>query len=115
MAAELVTSEQVAAALHVGPAAVRKYARGGRIPFVTTPGGHRRYDLVAVRQALAAGWADDQPEVGSVPVGDGEIGDLPPKAVVEVEADWAGSTRVPAGAGLAGHEWAVLLADDGLG
>ncbi|CAN5895924.1 hypothetical protein BH23ACT8_BH23ACT8_25410 [soil metagenome] len=48
----VATTEQVAAALHVGPAAVRKYARQDRIPFLTTPGGHRRYDIDEVRRAL---------------------------------------------------------------
>jgi hypothetical protein len=38
MARRLASSEQVASALHVGPATIRKYARSGRIPFVTTRG-----------------------------------------------------------------------------
>jgi hypothetical protein len=29
------------------------YARDGRIPFDTTPGGHRRFDIEEVRTALA--------------------------------------------------------------
>jgi hypothetical protein len=29
------------------------YARNGRIPFDTTPGGHRRFDIEEVRTALA--------------------------------------------------------------
>jgi hypothetical protein len=45
------TSEQVAAALHVKPATVRKYAREHRLPYDTTPGGHRRFD---VAEAVAA-------------------------------------------------------------
>jgi hypothetical protein len=45
------TTKQVAAALRVSPAAVRKYAREHRLPYDTTPGGHRRYD---VDEAVAA-------------------------------------------------------------
>lgn len=32
---------------------IRQLAGAGRIPFVLTPGGHRRFDLAAVRDALA--------------------------------------------------------------
>lgn len=47
------TTEQVAAALHVKPATVRKYARERRLPYDTTPGGHRRFDVdEAVRAIL---------------------------------------------------------------
>jgi uncharacterized protein len=42
----------VAEALGVTPERVRQYAIAGRIPFRTTPGGHRRYDIEAVRAAL---------------------------------------------------------------
>ncbi len=47
------TTEALARALHVGPAAVRKYARQGRVPFDTTPGGHRRFDVEEAVAALA--------------------------------------------------------------
>jgi hypothetical protein len=46
------TAAQVATALHVKAATVRKYARGRRIPFDSTPGGHRRFDVREVRVAL---------------------------------------------------------------
>ena len=49
------TTEALARALHVGPAAVRKYARQGRVPFDTTPGGHRRFDVDEAVAALAGG------------------------------------------------------------
>lgn len=49
------TTETLARALHVGPAAVRKYARQGRVPFDTTPGGHRRFDVDEAVSALAGG------------------------------------------------------------
>lgn len=32
---------------------IGRYAREDRIPFSTTPGGHRRFDIDEVRQALA--------------------------------------------------------------
>lgn len=47
------TTEQVARALHVQPATVRGYAREARIPFDVTPGGHRRFDVGEVVEALA--------------------------------------------------------------
>jgi len=51
--ARTATTEMLARALHVGPAAVRKYARQGRVPFDTTPGGHRRFDVDEAVSALA--------------------------------------------------------------
>lgn len=49
---EMQTSKDIASALHVSEQTVRAYARDGLIPFVTTPGGHRRFDLAAVKAAL---------------------------------------------------------------
>jgi excisionase family DNA binding protein len=46
------TTANVAAALGLRPATVQMYARNGRIPFDTTPGGHRRFDIEEVRDAL---------------------------------------------------------------
>ena len=51
MPRELSTSE-AAAALQISPATLQKYAREGRVPFDTTPGGHRRFDLAEIRRAL---------------------------------------------------------------
>jgi uncharacterized protein len=48
-----LSSKGVAAALGVSERSVRLYARAGRIPFSETPGGHRRFDLVEVKHALA--------------------------------------------------------------
>ena len=39
--------------LGVSPATIQRYAREGLIPFATTAGGHRRFDVVQVREALA--------------------------------------------------------------
>lgn len=49
------TTQQVATALRLRPATVQLYARNGRIPFDTTPGGHRRYNIDEVREALGVG------------------------------------------------------------
>lgn len=49
----LVSTRVVADALAVTEHTVRQYARDGVIPFVRTPGGHRRYELAAVLDALA--------------------------------------------------------------
>jgi len=46
------STADVAAALGLRPATVQMYARNGRIPFDTTPGGHRRFDVDEVRAAL---------------------------------------------------------------
>lgn len=43
---------EVAEALGLRPATVQMYARNGRIPFDTTPGGHYRFDIEEVRTAL---------------------------------------------------------------
>src|SRR5680860_1079421 len=47
------SAARVAEALHVRPATVRKYARDHILPFDTTPGGHRRFDVDEVVQAVA--------------------------------------------------------------
>jgi excisionase family DNA binding protein len=44
---------EVAEALNISPERLRQYAEDGRIPFVETPGGHRRYVLDDVKYALA--------------------------------------------------------------
>lgn len=61
------TTEEVARALNVGPATVRKYARERRVPFDTTPGGHRRFDVDEAVAALTGGStnAQDDPATGT--------------------------------------------------
>ncbi len=61
--ARTATTEQVAAALHVGPATVRKYAREHRLPYDTTPGGHRRFDVEEAVEAILGDRAAD-PDAG---------------------------------------------------
>lgn len=50
--ARALATREVASALGLRPATVQRYAREGRIPFDETPGGHRRFDLDEVRDAL---------------------------------------------------------------
>ena len=49
------STRQVALALHVTESTVQAYSRDGRIPFDTTPGKHRRYDIGEVRASLGLG------------------------------------------------------------
>lgn len=46
---------EVGKALGLSADSVGRYAREGRIPFDVTPGGHRRYNVDEVRQALRPG------------------------------------------------------------
>ena len=70
------TTGELARALHVGPATVRTYARQRRVPFDTTPGGHRRFDIAEAVAALTGGSdnAQDDPATGT---SDGETLDTP--------------------------------------
>lgn len=57
--ARTATTAQVATALNVKPSTIRKYAREHRLPFDTTPGGHRRFDVdEALRAVLGEDDAD---------------------------------------------------------
>jgi hypothetical protein len=49
----MIKPNELASELGVSVSTVGAYAREGLIPFTTTPKGHRRYDLKAVRAALA--------------------------------------------------------------
>ena len=55
------TAKDVASVLGVSPASVQAYSRAGRIPFDTTPGGHRRYDVSEVQIALDSETAPVEP------------------------------------------------------
>ncbi len=46
------TTKEVADAFGLRSATIQLYARQGKIPFGTTPGGHRRFDLDEVGAAL---------------------------------------------------------------
>ena len=52
MAKKLVGSQVLARALNVSGETIRYHARQGRIPFAVTPGGHRRFDIDEVKEAL---------------------------------------------------------------
>jgi len=45
---------EVAAILHVSPKTVSRWTKEGRLPFLKTLGGHRRYPETKIRE-LAAG------------------------------------------------------------
>lgn len=50
-----VTSGEAADVLGLSPHSLGRYARDGRIPSLRTPGGHYRFQIEAVRQALKGG------------------------------------------------------------
>jgi excisionase family DNA binding protein len=43
-------SAEVADILHVSPKTVSRWAKDGKLPFLRTLGGHRRYPAAAIRQ-----------------------------------------------------------------
>lgn len=49
----LLTPGEVAAMVHVDPKTVSRWAVSGRLPFIRTPGGHRRYRRSTVEAFLA--------------------------------------------------------------
>ena len=49
---ELMMPAEVAAAFHVTPMTVTRWARSGKLPSIRTPGGHRRYIRAQVRALL---------------------------------------------------------------
>lgn len=51
-AEKLLTPGEVARLFHVEPKTVSRWARDGKIPFIMTPGGHRRYSQRAVLEML---------------------------------------------------------------
>ena len=51
----LLTPAKVAALLRVDPKTVTRWARGGKLSSIRTPGGHRRYSESEVRGFLN-GW-----------------------------------------------------------
>jgi excisionase family DNA binding protein len=45
---------QVADLLHVSPKTIARWAKGGRLPYRRTLGGHRRYPEAAIRELVAS-------------------------------------------------------------
>ncbi len=95
--ARTATTEQVAAALHVKPATVRKYAREHRLPFDTTPGGHRRF---SVEEAVRAVLGERDPEALGILEGEDLVEGVPyvpvaPKSVLAASTSTARVTPAP--------------------
>jgi len=60
---------QVAELLHVSPKTVSRWAQEGRLPYLRTLGGHRRYpdaEIRALLEALSEPSAADQPPGASL-------------------------------------------------
>ncbi len=66
MVERAATTSEVAAQLGLASATVQKYAREGRIPFGTTPGGHRRFNVEEVRAVLSSDDAGTDREVARI-------------------------------------------------
>jgi excisionase family DNA binding protein len=47
---EYLTTSGVAGMLHVSPKTVSRWAQEGKLPFVRTLGGHRRYPYAPIRE-----------------------------------------------------------------
>jgi len=60
------STSAVAKDLGVSERSVRLYAQAGRIPFSTTPGGHRRFDLDEVHVALGIASRNRAPSLESL-------------------------------------------------
>lgn len=57
------TTKDVAKALGLSSRTIRAYAAPGKIPFTCTPGGHRRFEIEAVRCALYPRQAKQSPSM----------------------------------------------------
>jgi uncharacterized protein len=62
----LLTTSELASELGLHASTVRALAARGRIPSRPTPGGHHRFDLEEVRQALGAGELADGLSLGAL-------------------------------------------------
>lgn len=102
-----LSTRDVADLLRVSPETIRLYARQGRIPFETTPGGHRRYRREAVVAAMASQPTSLSigPTIGHVTPGV-HLNTEPPAVpmAVEVAALASGARRLPLEAPLASNE-----------
>lgn len=45
-----IATSDVARMLHVSPKTVSRWAKEGRLPFIRTLGGHRRYPMVEIER-----------------------------------------------------------------
>lgn len=58
----LLTPSEAAELLHVAPTTIRHWAQNGRLPFITTPGGHRRFtreDILSLMSSSESGESDN--------------------------------------------------------
>jgi uncharacterized protein len=62
----LITTSELASELGLHSSTVRALAARGRIPSRPTPGGHHRFDLDEVRQALGASGLPDALSLGAL-------------------------------------------------
>ncbi|PRX98093.1 BldC family transcriptional regulator [Allonocardiopsis opalescens] len=59
---ELMTAQEVANLFRVHPKTVSSWARQGKLTYIRTLGGHRRYTADDVRQLLKEQTTDDEPD-----------------------------------------------------
>lgn len=58
----LLTPSEAAKLLHVAPTTIRHWAQIGRLPFISTPGGHRRFDKKDILSLMSPPKTDVQNE-----------------------------------------------------
>ncbi len=54
---KLLTPGQVAEFFNVDPKTVTRWAKAGKLPFISTLGGHRRYRLAVIQELLVERYA----------------------------------------------------------
>ena len=60
-ASDLLTPREAARLFNVRTTTLARWARWGRLPAASTPGGHRRYRLADLRELLDEGGQDPEP------------------------------------------------------
>lgn len=66
-AVKLMTPTEVAREFRVDPKTVTRWAKAGRLPFILTLGGHRRYPRAAVLEALGVSEEEADAEADAEP------------------------------------------------
>jgi excisionase family DNA binding protein len=66
---KMVSSSKLAEGLGLSRATIIRLAKDRRIPFILLPSGHRRFDVAAVKEALAS---DVMASTFLFPINDGE-------------------------------------------
>lgn len=130
----LLRPAELARALELSPTRVRQLAAEGRIPFVTTPGGHRRFDLEEVRAALDTGsahvwhrtfdlagleedlvWRELNPHLERIGDRARAIGAYAITEMVNNAIDHSNGTTVTIDARIAAEVMTLVVQDDGVG